>query len=184
MNSTFFTLPSNRQTKILNNQLINILDRLTKTVGTYSTPIKGLKLFRRETARKACACLYNPSIVWVCQGVKQMIIDQKIFRYDENHFLASSLDLPAFSQILEATQEKPCLGFSLNLERNIIVELIAQMEFPNHNRDKSFSVKLCNTNETLLNTISRLISLINDRKFIPILAPLIIKEIHYIIFNK
>lgn len=179
MNRMIIPKPSDNQTELLNNKLINIIERLTKTNKAHSTSIQGVKLIRRETSQKACACFYQPSIILICQGSKQMILDKNTFVYDKHHILVTSLDLPVSSQILEATKEKPCLGLSISLERAIITELSTQMEFPDHKQTKFCSVNLYNTNESILEPILRLLSLMDEPTTIPILAPLIIKEIYY-----
>ena len=94
------------------------------------TPISCLTFFRREKPMPPCICLVEPSIVLVVQGEKQMLVGGEAYPYDINRFLITSLDLPANSQIVTASADKPCLGLVLKLDIRIMAELIAQGSLP------------------------------------------------------
>lgn len=170
---------SDSQTELFYQKIINILERHVKTPGAHTTLIKDLKLFRKETPRQACACFYQPSISLLCQGTKQIIVDKNIFPYDKHHLLITSLDIPTNSQIMEASPIKPCFGISLNLERNIIAELSTQIDLRNSNKTKCSSVSICSVNVSFLEPMYRLLSLMDEPETIPVLAPLVIREIYY-----
>ncbi|MDF7674462.1 AraC family transcriptional regulator [Acetobacteraceae bacterium ESL0709] len=167
-----------RQSDTLLTRLVTLLGRLAPDVGSYPSPIPGLALFRREKTREACACLYRPGIVMVCQGAKQMMIDGKTFRYDSSHMLAVALDLPASSQIIEATLETPCLGLSLDLERSMLIETASQLPPLHHEKTASSSVATGEVTPPFLEALLRLLSLVDEPVLLPVLAPLIKKELY------
>lgn len=167
------------QHQMLIDRLSNIIDQMVHGDEDRSTPIDGLNLFRRESPSEACPCLYESAIVLVTQGTKQMLIDQQAYLYDSHHFLVTALDIPASTQVLSATRDEPCLGLSLRLDRSIIAELITQMGLPKNGEKERTSVATSNISSDLLEPLARLLALINEPKSIALLAPLIIKEIHY-----
>lgn len=160
-----------------------MVDRIgRRTVGEEhcSTAITNLILFRRESVSPPCSCEIEPSVVLVVQGAKQLLIGETTYAYDAERFLINSLDLPANSQVLEASPDKPCLGLGLKLDLRIMAELIAQGNLqPPRQRAPDGSSALGAVTASLLDPFARLIALLDDPKAIPVLAPLIEREIHY-----
>ncbi|WP_432698047.1 AraC family transcriptional regulator N-terminal domain-containing protein [Marinobacterium sp. YM272] len=161
-------------------QLAEVIDQWTVGVEDLQTSISSLSLFRRETVTEPCDCVVEPSIVLVAQGVKQLLIGDNAYRYDPGRFLITSLDLPASSQVLEASQEKPSLGLVFNLDLNIIAELISQHRLqPPRERTSEEGAYIGRLSPELLETFSRLLKLLNTPEDIAVLEPLIRREIHY-----
>ena len=155
-----------------------------RTVGNTDcpTPISSLAFFRREMPMPPCICLVEPSIVLVVQGEKQMLVGGEAYPYDANRFLITSLDLPANSQIVTASPDKPCLGLVLKLDLRIMAELIAQGGLPlpaAHSNDRGIGIGLGSVTPVLLEAFKRMLDLLDDPGAIPVLAPLIEREIHY-----
>ncbi len=153
-----------------------------RTVGNSDNPtaISSLSFFRREAPMPPTICLVTASIVLVVQGEKQMLVGGEAYPYDANRFLITSLDLPANSQIVSASPEKPCLGLVLKLDLRIMAELIAQGGLPlPTERANDRSVGIGTVTPVLLEPFKRLLDLLDDPGAIPVLAPLIEREIHY-----
>src|SRR5438477_2952395 len=104
-----------------------VIARWTEGKEDCETPIPGLAFFRRDTLTEPRACLVEPSIVLVAQGAKQLLIGDNAYAYDTERFLIASLDLPASSQVLEASPDVPCLGLMLRLDLRVIAQLISQI---------------------------------------------------------
>lgn len=160
--------------------LCNVIDHLTLGQEDVQTSIANLALFRRETITEPCDCVVEPSIVLVVQGVKQLLIGDNVYQYDPGHFLLNSLDLPAKSQVLEASAEAPSLGLVFKLELNIIAELIAQHRLsPPRERSSEECAYISRLTPDLLEAFGRLLKLLNTPEDIAVLEPLIKREIHY-----
>lgn len=156
----------------------------SRTTGNMDSPtaIANLVFFRREEPMPPAICLVEPSIVLVVQGEKQMLVGGEAYPYDINRFLITSLDLPANSQVITASLEKPCLGLVLKLDLRIMAELIAQggLPFPaERSSDKGVGIGLGTVTPVLLEPFKRLLDLLDEPETIPVLAPLIEREIHY-----
>lgn len=175
---------SHSQLSALQHQLAATIDRLTSAQEDVVTPISQLALFRRETVTEPCDCVIEPSIVMVAQGVKQLLIGDNAYRYDPQRFLITSLDLPARSQVLDASAETPSLGLVLNLDLNIIAELISQNRLtPPRERPSEAGAYIGQLTPQLLEPFVRLLNLLDgpdsSSDDIAVLAPLIKREIHY-----
>src|SRR5699024_4653331 len=144
------------------------------------TAIANLAFFRRELPTQPCACVVEPSIVLVVQGAKQMLIGDQAYAYDTERFLITSLNLPASSQVLDASPDKPCLGLVFKLDLSVMAELISQAGLPPPcDRAADGSAALGTMTPALLEPFSRLLALLDESTDITVLAPLIEREIHY-----
>ena len=153
-----------------------------RTVGNTDSPtaISSLGFFRREAPMPPTICLVAAGIVLVVQGEKQMLVGGEVYPYDANRFLITSLDLPANSQIVSASPEKPCLGLVLKLDLRIMAELIAQGGLPlPTERSDDRGIGIGTVTPVLLEPFKRLLDLLDEPDTIPVLAPLIEREIHY-----
>ena len=155
-----------------------------RTIGQFdcSTPISGLAFFRREAPMPPTICLVEASIVLVVQGEKQMLAGGEAYPYNIHRFLITSLDIPANSQVVTASPDNPCLGLALKLDLRTMAELIAQGGLPlpeDRSSDRGAVIGLGTVTPMLLEPFKRMLDLLDEPSAIPILAPLIEREIHY-----
>lgn len=160
--------------------IARVIERHTQGVADCATPISALTLFRREAPARPAVCMVEPSIVMVAQGAKRLLVGGEGYAYDAERFLITSLDLPANSEVIEASAGKPCVGLGLRLDIRLLAELIAQdgdtLPSP---RPPHTSVGVGSLTEALLEPFVRLLALLDEPAAIPVLAPLIQREIHY-----
>jgi AraC-like DNA-binding protein len=160
--------------------MARVIERHTQGVADCATPIPSLALFRREAPARPAVCMVEPSIVMVARGVKRLVVGGEGYAYDIERFLVTSLDLPANSEVIEASAHKPCVGLVLKLDIRLLAELIAQdPEPPRVERSSRSSIGVGVITGALLEPIVRLAALLDEPAAIPVLAPLIQREVHY-----
>ncbi|MBT2336413.1 AraC family transcriptional regulator [Variovorax paradoxus] len=160
--------------------MAQIIGARTPGAGDYETPIAGLGFFRRESPAPPAVCMIEPSIVLLAQGAKQMWVGGEAYPYDTSRFLITSLDVPANSEVRVASPQQPCLGLVLKLDVRVLAELIAQGSLPPHrDRPVGVGVGIGAATPALLAPFGRLLELLDEPEAIPVLAPLIHREIHY-----
>lgn len=160
--------------------LKNSIVKLTGDNSGYETPISGLWLFSATQPSPKVGGLYELSICMVVQGAKQVLLGNDTFVYDAEHYLFTSVDLPAIFQITEASPEKPYLGLKLALDLREISQLMVDRNLPvARSRTVSRGMAVGKVSASLLDSFKRLIDLLDAPDDIPILAPLIKKEICY-----
>ena len=116
----------------------------------------------------------------MAQGQKRVDLGGNSFLYGESKYLLTSLDLPIVSQILEASEDKPCLAMSLKLEMPVIRELLAREEIPMVEAPSSApAMATGEITVEFLNACCRLLELLDTPKDIPFLSGLIQREIIY-----
>jgi AraC-like DNA-binding protein len=124
--------------------------------------------------------MFEPRICVIAQGAKRVLLGDETYVYDPQHFLITSVDLPTVAEIIEASREKPYLGLILNIDQREISQLMVDSNLPPP-RPQQSSRGMATGEVTLpmLSTFQRLIDLLAEPKDIPILAPVIQREIFY-----
>ena len=144
------------------------------------TAIPSLTLFRRTEPTEPSSAMYEPSICLITQGAKRILLGDYTFVYGERHYLITSVDLPTVVQIIKASREQPCLGLMLKLDQREITQLIVDSNLPLPRPQQSGrGMATGEVTLPLLNAFQRLIDLLDEPEDIPILAPVIQREIFY-----
>jgi AraC-like DNA-binding protein len=172
---------------IENNGMVNALEALGKSIARWTdnsdrveTAIPGLTLYQRDEPSQLTSIMYEPRICVVAQGAKRVLLGDETYVYDAQHFLITSVDLPTFVQIIRASREKPCLGLILKLDQRVMSQLMVDSNLPPPRpQQSSRGMATGEVTLPLLSTFQRLIDLLDEPKDIPILAPVIQREIFY-----
>jgi len=158
---------------------LNIDPRVSRP-GDVETAIPGLSLFRRDQSAPPAVCMIEPSLILVARGVKRLWVGGEGYAYDASRFLVTSLDLPANSEVLEASPDQPCVGLVLKLDVPVLAEVIAKGGLPvARDRASGKGVGIGTMVSPLEDALDRLLSLLDEPEAIPVLAPLVLREIHY-----
>jgi AraC-like DNA-binding protein len=144
------------------------------------TSIPGLTLFRRVEPTEPISGMYEPSICLVAQGAKRVLLGDETYVYEAHHYLITSVHLPTVAQVIAASQEKPFLGLRLKLDQREMSQLMVDSNLPtSHAQQSSRGIATGEVTLSLLNAFQRLIDLLAEAQDIPILSPVIQREIIY-----
>jgi AraC-like DNA-binding protein len=158
----------------------NSIARWTDKGDKFETAIPGLTLFRADTPSEPVNIMYDPRVCVIAQGAKRVTLGDETFVYDAHHFLVTSVDLPTFVQIIKASLEKPCLGLVLRLDQRELSQLMVDSNLPPPRpQHSSRGMATGVVTLPLLTAFQRLIDLLDEPKDVPILAPVIEREIFY-----
>jgi AraC-like DNA-binding protein len=154
--------------------------RLTGKEDGTETAVPGLTLYRKSEPTQPYSAMYPPCICLAVQGVKRAVLERNEYVYDAQHYLITPINLPTVVQILEASQEKPYLGLVLDLDMRTLAELMLDSALPHsQTQQPGHAMATGRVTPELLNAFKRLVDLIDKPKDIPILAPIIKREIFY-----
>jgi len=154
--------------------------RWTEQGEQHKTAVPGLSLFRRDEPTEPISGMYEPSICLVAQGAKRVLLGDDTYVYDAHHYLITSVHLPTVVQIITASREKPYLGLRLKLDRREISQLMVDSNLPPPRAQQSSrGMATGEVTLPLLTAFQRLIDLLAEQQDIPILAPIIQREIIY-----
>lgn len=156
-------------------------------------PVPGLPqllVFRSSSPTGAVCGVYEPSLAVVMQGRKQVNLGGETLFYDTGHSLLTALDLPATASILEASAERPFLSLAFKLDLGEIAGLLVAGGLPapagggvgpgaSREGRSGRAMATAPLSAGLLEALSRLLDLAEQPQDIPVLAPLLLREIHY-----
>lgn len=158
-----------------------LLQRMPKP-GHYPTPIPGFVLHRRDIPNRPENCFNRPILATTVQGSKRTVVGNVEYRYGAGHSLLAGVDLPSMSYLTDASPEKPYLVVSLDLDSHLILQLTAQMaeqHLPAESPKPALGgTTVIPTELEVLKAFLRLVELLDKEEQIPVLAPIILREIH------
>lgn len=150
--------------------------------GEYDVGIPGVTLHRVEQPVRGCAHLYKPMIVKMIQGRKRVVTGGEEYHYGDNDILVAGVDVPGVIVECEASPDAPCTAISVDLDKSLIAKLA--LEIPRGLPDAAPAVRgilVQPLGEAMLDAFARLSELFAMPERAPVLAPMIIKEIHYLL---
>jgi AraC-like DNA-binding protein len=107
-------------------------------------------------------------------------LGEEVFRYDPEHYMIYTVELPLIFQVEEATRERPYLGFQLDLDPALVASVITESGIRLKKGDTSTrAMNVSWVDADLLDAVVRLVRLVETSTGRNVLAPLIIREIIY-----
>ena len=168
-------------------ELAKLIDRYATKDGGQPTVIPPLYLYRSFTMPEPAHSVYKPSLCLVAQGSKVVTLGADSWRYDPEHFLLVSVRLPITTQRLEASSGQPHLGLHIDLDLALIAALVMESVLPEPTArvpDRVQAGLSVGVLEPLLHSaVGRLVGLLDTPEHIPTLAPLIMRELCYLLLS-
>ncbi|MEK5642993.1 AraC family transcriptional regulator [Paenibacillus rhizosphaerae] len=159
-------------------ELSGRLNQLLQTDGLHLTEIPSLHMMRATATSEPIHSMYAPSLCFIVQGAKSAALGQEIYHYNPTTYLVTSVHLPIKSEITQASPEVPFIGLHLEFTPDQILDILQHTElaWPEESEPGS-GIFVGKTNSQLLDALLRLVKLFDQPAEIPILAPLITREI-------
>lgn len=167
------------ETELLRQQLATGIARYTREDGNFPTAIPGLSLYRHSQVDPPICVIYEPALIVVAQGLKQIVVGEDTYTYGPTEFLMTSIEIPAVYRSLEACPDRPDLCLILKFDPLEISELLTQIVAEERRLPEGRGLGLLKVSAPILQAISRLVDLLQTPEDIPILGGLIRREIVY-----
>ena len=169
-----------RITNILRERIKEKLLERMFAPGIYPTSVPGLRLFRKDTASEHPeSCFCKPLVSIPIQGFKLATIDREESRYGENQCLVACVETEDMACLVDANPEKPFLSLTLDLDQNLIDRLLAEAPDPRFRKKPRQETAVLSVDPGILDAFLRLLDVLDDETELRILAPMIVREIHY-----
>ena len=107
--------------------MVALLRALAPDEGYNLTALPSVRILRSNRALSRTPVLYDPGIVIVCQGRKRGYFGDRLYLYDERHYLAVSVPVP-FGMETDATAERPLLALYLHLDFALAAEIAERID--------------------------------------------------------
>lgn len=158
------------------------------SAGITQTPIPGVVVSRMDQPGPQDESTTGTILAVVAQGTKRLSVGGTVHDYGAGQYLVASVDLPVSGHFTDATPEHPALGFGLELRPEIIAELmltVAAAEFPRPARGESSppAIAVGDVSARLLDAVLRMLRLIEHPRDVPVLAPMLEREILWLIMT-
>lgn len=166
--------------------LVFYIQRKKQSEGRFKTNVPSLHFFSTKSIIDILSVIYEPSLCMILQGSKSVSLGGQTYEYNPFKYLLSSTHIPAKIKINKASAEIPFVSLKITFTLEQIYEVLKELKFNETNKKNQPQMGLFfgEVNIDLLNPISRLIKLLDaPQKNIDFMAPLIIKEILYILLN-
>lgn len=165
------------------------LDELRALIARHATredlPMDGVVLSRVEEPTPPAASVAEPIFVVVAQGAKHLTLGDRIYEYGAGQYLVVSVDLPVTGHFTQASPERPCLGFGLRLRPTAIASLLLDADADHRSSGVAarpagsgpLGMAVSTAGDELVDAVVRLLRLVDRPNDVPVLAPMIEREI-------
>ncbi|OSR95779.1 HTH-type transcriptional activator RhaS [Pseudomonas syringae pv. actinidiae] len=147
--------------------------------GLTATRIPRVDLCVGQGSTDKAPCLYRSMICFILQGSKSVSINDNLLSYGSEQYLISALDLPLIGQIFDAEDGQPYVAVSLVLDPAILAELAANMPPIRESSQTGIGITINPMTASLRDTLLRLLSLLDTPADIPVLGPMVERELLY-----
>ncbi len=161
-------------------ELRELIEQWTGSDGPHETMIPAFMLSRYSHPTEPIPVIQQPAVYVVVQGRKRVDVAGETYVYDPSQYLVVSLDLPVMARIVEATPDAPYLCMTLRIEPRDLASLLVETErvAPRDGADAR-ALYVSPLEAPLLDGFLRLVRLLDTPNEIPILAPLILRELYF-----
>lgn len=143
-------------------------------------PIEGLVFLRASSPTELGHGVSFPCFCVIPQGSKEVLLGDKRYRYDSEHYMIATAALPIAGRITEASKEQPYLSLILKLDPTLVGSVMVEAgHVAPRNPSTVTALDVSPLDAGLLDATVRLVRLLdspNDARF---LTPLITREIVY-----
>jgi AraC-like DNA-binding protein len=162
-------------------KIIAQTERISTAEGSTPTKIPYLSINRRSHPLPMTPGLLTPAFCLILQGRKKLHLGQDIIYYHGGDYLASVIDIPASGQVVEATEKSPYIGLRIDFTTEEIASVVMEAKINVKPKDKKLNAGafVGKSDVELLDSLARLLKLVDKAKEEHFLAALIKRELIY-----
>ncbi|MGF6529545.1 MULTISPECIES: AraC family transcriptional regulator [Paraburkholderia] len=168
----------------MSNALIEAVKRYTDQQAGKGSPfitaIDGMAILRADHEKPASHLIMKPALCVVVQGTKWTTFGDRRYDYPAGRALVVSVEMPAFSRVVEASPAEPFLAIVIQFDLAVMRDVMERLEAPPELEDNlGRGVFVTDFDGPLADCVLRMVRLLDTPRAIPILAPMIMREICY-----
>jgi AraC-like DNA-binding protein len=146
----------------------------------FITAIDGMAILRADHEKPASHLIMKPALCVVVQGTKWTTFGDRRYDYPAGRALVVSVEMPAFSRVVEASPAEPFLAIVIQFDLAVMRDVMERLEAPPELEDNlGRGVFVTDFDGPLADCVLRMVRLLDTPQAIPILAPMIMREICY-----
>jgi AraC-like DNA-binding protein len=146
--------------------------------------LPGVRIARVTDPTQPTPSIAEPVLAFTIQGSKRIALGDEVHEELPGTYLTVAVDLPVTGHFVEASRARPYLGFALDLRPATIAELLVEAG-PGSRRIPPAPAGLSVSTATpeLLDAVARLLALVDRPGDVPVLAPLVEREILWLVLS-
>lgn len=166
-------------TALYRGELVRSLTERFTAPGVYETAIAPLHVIRMDAPSDIIHTVHKPALCLIVQGQKEVGLGEDRYLYDPLNYLVVSVTLPVSGRVLTASAQAPYLCIRLDFEPTELAQVIADAPPAGVPDEPERGLFLEQIDVSLLETMLRLVRLLESPRDIGMLAPLALRELHY-----
>lgn len=168
------------------------LDELRALVARHagsgtSEPAEGVLISRETRSGSPRFSTTGTGFALILQGAKQLTLGEQVIDYGPGEYLVTSVDLPVIGRYTRATPDEPALGFGMTLTAPAIAELLLSADVPlprpSGGRAAVPALVVDRAPADLLDAVTRLLRLLDRPRDLPVLGPMVRREILWLLLS-
>jgi AraC-like DNA-binding protein len=168
----------------MSNALIESVKRYTdKQAGEASpfvTAIEGVTILRSDRERHPSHMILKPALCVVVQGAKWTTFGDRRYYYRAGQALVVGVEMPALGRVVKASPAEPYLALVIELDLAVMRDVMERLDTPpKPGGSLGHGVFVTDFDGLLADCVLRMVRLLDTPKAVPILAPMIMREICY-----
>lgn len=167
-------------------QLIQVVRRWSPLEELQDTAIAEVQLVRADAPASFHCAVYEPSLCFIIQGSKTVLLGDKEIVHSGLSYIASAVHLPVVGRVDHASPEKPYLAVKVSVEPQEVAGVILELgdKAPPAGGDAicpemDCGLKSAPMDDRMQGALYRLLSLLDSPDDIKVLAPLARRELIY-----
>ncbi|MCR8717229.1 AraC family transcriptional regulator [Pseudomonas syringae] len=160
-------------------EIIRLITRRFTAPGVYETAIAPLHVIRCDAPSELIHAVHRPALCLIVQGRKALGLGDEQYVYDSLSYLVVAVTVPVSGRVIEASADAPYLCIRLDFDPVQIAQLIADAPLGGVPDEPQRGLFLDHIDQPLLETVLRLVRLLDTPRDIGMLAPLALRELYY-----
>lgn len=160
-------------------EMIDRLSRLVPEDGSLE-PVNGVQLNRASSPTGLHHSVFFPAFCVIAQGRKEVLLGERLFWYDSEHYMIATAELPITTQVTVASREQPYLSLILGLDPSIVSSVMLDAgRAEASGRSLVTGIDVSPLEDDLFDAVLRLVRLLEAPAEAAFLMPLVVREIVY-----
>ncbi|MCX7567672.1 AraC family transcriptional regulator [Sulfitobacter sp. F26169L] len=157
--------------------------------GLTETGIAGLHLFRATEAIPCVPAIYEPCVMAIVSGTKEVVLDGRKYVYDNSQYLCCPMSMPVQAGTPTASRDDPLYGVMISLDRRAMVGVAMEIEAaggrlaPTGGALRERGIRLARWDDTFTHALLRLLQLGDSQTDMAVLGEARFREVYYAILK-
>ena len=150
--------------------------------GGVITALDGVLVSLVEEPAPPAATTSGVTFALIAQGAKSLALGDRVYEYRAGQYLVASVDLPVTGHFTEASPARPALGFGLTLRPSAVAALLLEaaagdVDLRGRGTSPPPGIAVSDASDELIDAVVRMLRLLDHPRDLPVLAPMIEREI-------